>query len=237
MANHVQNFLDRFSKDDALLLPLPVFWTVDISGVSGSDIASAVGNAKEKWGLVKEIDDYIGEGNILVAQEITIPSETLTVFPVNFENSGGFLPGYALNNRADFSSRLFTINFLETHEDIEHFVFRPWIIAVGIEGLVLTKLKATITIKQYGNDGNFRKGYRFHKCVPVNTEGGAALNYTNTDFIVKTVSFLCENYEQLPEKNSKSASNFSASYLNPPVTPIPIPQMNNSSYVLPSNTL
>ena len=87
---------------------------------------------------------------------------------------------------------------METDEDLEHEYFRPWMIALGIKGLVETgsSLKSTIEINQYTNDGFFRKGYRFKKAFPTAVEG-YSLTYDNTDYKIKSVTFACQNYEQL----------------------------------------
>jgi hypothetical protein len=114
------------------------------------------------------------------------------------DSYGGFLPGYAMTSRADFLSRSFSINFLETRQDLEHEYFRPWQIAIGIKGLVErgVNLKSTITVKQYTNDGVLRKGYRFKRAFPVAVEG-FTMDYNNTDYPIKSVTFACENYSQL----------------------------------------
>jgi len=197
MPGNIKTFLDRFSKDSKLALPLPILWSVAIDGINQGAIDTALQEGGEKWKAKNSIDSYVGDDNILVAQEVSLISEVITPETIGIgPGRGGFLPGYGLTERSDFISRLFTINFLETHEDIEHTLFRPWIIAIGIQGLIKSNLKATVTVKQYGNDGSFRKGYKFHKAFPLNAEGGL-INYTNSDFIIKTVSFGCENYEQL----------------------------------------
>jgi hypothetical protein len=199
MSGSVRAFLEKFANNPRFALPLPVLWKVDIQGIHAAIISSILIQAGEKWTARNEIDDYIGDDTILVAQEITIPNESLNIQPYGVDDRGGFLPGYGMIERTDFASRAFTINFLETHDDIEHNLFRPWLMALAIEGLVKSQLKATVTVKQYGNDGSFRKGYEFKKAIPINVEGGAALNYANTDFIVKTVSFICENYAQIKQ--------------------------------------
>jgi hypothetical protein len=73
---------------------------------------------------------------------------------------------------------------------------RPWMIAVGINGLIGSSLKATVEVKQYTNKGDFRKGYKFHKAFPTAVEG-FTLSYGSTDFIIKSVTFACQNYIQL----------------------------------------
>lgn len=138
-------------------------------------------------------------GNILVAQEVTLPSESSSFTPLESGSSmGGYLPGYGLNVRSNFLDRSFSINFLETEVDIEHNFFRPWMISIGIQGLIAKgpNLKANISVKQYTNGGGLMKGYQFRKAFPTAVEG-YTLNYNDTDFKIKSVTFACENYEQI----------------------------------------
>jgi len=172
---------------------------VSIDGVTESSINSVLGDAGESWQAKITPNDMTKNGNILPAQEVQLPSESATFQSMNTgSNMGGFLPSYALESRSDFLSRGFSVNFLETSVDLEHSFFRPWQIAVGIKGLVEqgVNLKANITVKQYNNKGQFRKGFQFYKAFPTNVEG-FTLNYENTDFPIKTVGFACENYRQL----------------------------------------
>ena len=148
------------------------------------------------WQAKTVPDSYTRNGSILVAQEVTIPPESFAITQIGQPNSGGFLPGYGVVARSDFSSRGPVINFLETDQDIEHEFFRPWSIAVGIDGLINHALKAEITVKQYGTDGTFRKGYVFEGAVPTNSEG-YTMNYEDSEFKVKSVTFSCRNYRPL----------------------------------------
>ena len=113
------------------------------------------------------------------------------------ENRGGFLPGYGVTQRESFLTRQLTINFIETDQDICHDFFTPWLIAIGIDGLINQQLKCNITLKQYNNQGKLRKGFIFDKAFPTNVEGGGTLSYADSEFIVKTVTFGCKNYRQL----------------------------------------
>ncbi len=199
MRPQINDFLQAFSGDAKFCLSIPVLWTVSIGGVTESAINTTLAFAGEKWRAKINPDTMSRNGNILPAQEVTIPIESSSFSPmVAGSGLGGFLPGYAMDSRTDFLSRTFAINFLETSRDLEHEYFRPWQIAVGIKGLIEheVSLKADITVKQYNNAGQFRKGYHFKKAFPTNVEG-FTMNYESTDFPVKTVTFACENYEQL----------------------------------------
>lgn len=191
------DFLLAFSSDPRFCLSIPVLWSVNIDGVSTGAINEVLSDAQESWRANMTPNSMTVNGNILPAQEVTIPTESSTFQAMNVgTGSGGYLPGYGLDTRSNFLDRSFTVNFLETSKDLEHNFFRPWMIAVGINGLVGSSLKATMEVKQYNNAGQFRKGYKFKKVFPTAVEG-FALNYDNTEFIIKSVTFACENYQQL----------------------------------------
>jgi hypothetical protein len=198
MGVQINDFLNAFSRESKFCLSLPVFWTVTVDGVGTGSINSVLSRAGEKWQAKMSPRDMIKNGNLLVAQEVQLPNEASSFTPMSMGNTGGFLPGYGLEARSDFLSRNVTINILETNQDLEHNYFRPWMIALGIKGLVETgsSLKGTVEIKQYTNKGQFRKGFRFKKAFPTAVEG-FTLNYENTDFKIKSITFACQNYEQL----------------------------------------
>jgi len=195
---NINEFFSAFSNDEKYFLNLPVLWTVTIDGVEKSSINQILQDAGESWNARVDPASYIKTNTILVAQEITLPRESSTfdAHPSGV-NTGGFLPGYALTARSNFLDRGLTINFLETQVDIEHNFFRPWLIAIGIKGLIArgANLKANILVKQYSNSGKFIKGFKFTKVFPTAIEG-YTLNYDNTDFKIKSVTFACQNYEQ-----------------------------------------
>jgi hypothetical protein len=199
MRPQINDFLQAFSGDAKFCLSIPVLWTVSIDGVSEGAINSVLSNAGQYWSAKLTPNQMSRNGNILPAQQVVIPNESAS-FVAMAEGSGlgGFLPGYAMDSRSDFLSRSFSINFLETRRDLEHEFFRPWSIALGIKGLIEqgVNLKATITVKQYNNAGQFRKGFQFYKAFPTNVEG-FNLDYNNTDYPIKSVTFACENYKQL----------------------------------------
>jgi hypothetical protein len=195
----INDFLQAFSGDSKYCLSLPFLWTVSIDGVSEGSINSVLTFAGERWQAKINPNSMTKNGNILPAQSVTIPTESSNFSPMVAGNSyGGYLPGYALDSRADFLTRSFSINFLETRQDLEHEYFRPWMIAIGIKGLVEQgqNLKSTITVKQYTNQGQLRKGFQFKKAFPTAVEG-FTMDYQNTDFPIKSVTFACENYYQL----------------------------------------
>lgn len=196
----INDFLQAFSQDQRFCLSIPVLWSITIDGVSEGNINKILNSAGEKWKAKITPNDMTRSSNILPAQAVVLPPESSNFSPIvgGGGSYGGFLPGYAMNSRSDFLSRSFSVNFLETKNDLEHDFFRPWMIALGINGLVEdgSGLKSTITVKQYTNQGEFRKGFKFKKAFPTAVEG-FTLDYNNTDFPIKSVTFACENYEQI----------------------------------------
>lgn len=196
----IDDFLQAFSGDARYCLSLPVLWTVSIDGVEMSSINTVLDSAGEEWKAKIHPNSMTKSGTILPAQAVGIPNEAanFSATPIGDGSNGGFLPGYALNGRQDFLSRSFSVNFLETKQDLEHEYFRPWMIAVGIKGLIEygPNLKANIVVKQYTNKGQLRKGYIFKKAFPTGVEG-MTLDYNNTDYPIKSVTFACQNYQQL----------------------------------------
>lgn len=193
------DFLNAFSTDERCFLSLPILWSVNIDGISESAINSTLSEGGEKWKASISPASLTRNGNIVVAQEVSLPNESSSFQAMESGSGmGGFLPGYGLNSRANFLDRSFSVNFLETQKDLEHNFFRPWMIAIGIKGLVEqgASLKGSMEVRQYNNRGQFKKGFKFSKVFPTAVEG-FVLNYENTDFTIKSVTFACENYSQL----------------------------------------
>lgn len=195
----INDFLQAFSGDARYCLSIPVLWTVSIDGVELDSINQILGDAGEYWYAKTSPNSMTKNGNILPAQSVTTPQEASSFNTMAVGDTfGGFLPSYGLTSRNDFLSRSFSINFLETRNDLEHEYFRPWMIAVGIKGLIEQgpNLKSTITVKQYTNDGTLRKGFIFDKSIPTAVEG-TTLSYGDVDYPIKSVTFACQNYRQL----------------------------------------
>jgi|TARA_R110001583_G_scaffold42377_2_gene134623 hypothetical protein len=199
MADPVRDFLQAFSSEEKYFIPHPFLWKVSFqtSNAIKGQINAALNKAGEGWRARTFTDDYTKNGSILVAQDITIPGEQTAFAELGQENRGGFLPGYGVTQREGFLQRQLSINFIETDRDICHDFFTPWLIAIGIDGLINQQLKCGITLKQYNNQGHLRKGFEFDNAFPTNVEGGGTLNYGPGEFIIKTVTFGCKNYRQL----------------------------------------
>lgn len=199
MSVNIDEFFSAFSKDNRFFLHLPVLWGVTIDGVTETAINSVLQDAGEKWAANTTSASYTKSGNILVAQEVTLPNETSEFTTLESGTGlGGYFPGYGLNARSNFLNRLTTVDFLQTEDDIIHNFIRPWMIAIGIKGLVEygPTLKSTMVVNQYKNDGTLMRGFKFTQVFPTAVES-FALNYDNTDFKVVSVTFACTNYAQL----------------------------------------
>jgi hypothetical protein len=199
MGIQINDFLNAFSTEAKFCLSLPVFWSVSIDGVSIGSINSVLESAQEKWRATTSPEEMTRNGNILVAQRVSLPGEgySSTVAPIG-SDYGGFLPPNIMQARDNFGNRNVSVNFLETNVDLEHTFFRPWSIAVGINGFIESgpSLKATMVVKQYDNKGTLRKGFKFTKVTPAKMES-LDLDYNDTTHKVKSVTFICQNYEQL----------------------------------------
>jgi len=199
MGIQINDFLNAFSREAKFCLSLPVFWSVSIDGVSTGSINSVLESAQEKWRATTSPEEMTRNGNILVAQNVSLPGEgySSSVSQIGADY-GGFLPPNIMQARDNFGSRDVAVSFLETNVDLEHTFFRPWSIAVGINGFIESgpPLKATMVVKQYDNKGNLRKGFKFTKVTPAKMES-LSLDYNDTTHKIKSVTFRCQNYEQL----------------------------------------
>ena len=199
MATNINEFFSAFSSEETFFLNLPVFWAVTITGVSQGSINKVLSDAGETWKAKTDPATYTKKNGILVAHEVNIPEEDSQFAPIEAsQNMGGFLPGYAMSSRTNFLSRSLSVNFLQTEVDIDHNFFRPWMIAIGVHGLIEdgAGLKATMEVQQYSNKGAFIKGFKFNKVFPTRVEG-YTLNQESSDFLIKSVTFGCQNYEQI----------------------------------------
>ena len=161
-------------------------------------ITKAYKQDANNWKASTEPDSFTENGNILVARSVNVPNENSQFDIAGQQNMGGFLPGYALNKRADFLSKNLAINFFDTVDDIEHFFFRPWMIAFGIEGLLERNLLwPKVVLRQYDNRMRLRKGYEFREVFPTNVEG-YQLSYNDEEFQEKSVTFAFRDYKPLP---------------------------------------
>jgi hypothetical protein len=195
------DFLHAYGSHQEFFLSLPVLWKVQFFYPQW--LVYAINNALSKnrdefWRAERQPLDYIDrEGGILAARQVVVPNENTSFDVAGGMNLGGFLPGYATNKRMDFLQKNLVINFFDTQDDIEHLFFRPWMIAISIDGLMERNLLCpTVRLTQYNNLMQIRKGYEFTDVFPTNVEG-YTLNYDSTDFIEKSVTFAFRNYRPI----------------------------------------
>ena len=202
MAYEQYDFLDGYSYSARFFLSHPFLWKVQFSYNSelitniNTAISKAYSSDSKDWRAITEPDFFTRNDNILVAREVNVPNENSQFDIAGSQNLGGFLPGYALNKRVDFLTKNLGINFFDTQDDIEHNFFRPWMIALGIDGLINRKLLCKITLKQYNNRMQLRKGYEFIDVFPTNVEG-YRLSYQDEDFLERSVTFAFKEYKPL----------------------------------------
>jgi len=219
MSGPISDFLDAFSRGDPVdpssyygggaqplgsdsnerfFLSHPFLWKISIGANNALKRAvdTACHKAGEGWRALSLPSDYEKNGSVLVAQEVGIPGEQTSFGEFGQENRGGFLPGYGVTQRESFLTRQLSINFFETKTDIEHTFFRPWMIAIAIDGLVNPNLKCPILLTQYDNQMQKRKGFAFEDAFPTICEP-YNLNYHDADFTVKSVTFACRNYRPI----------------------------------------
>tara|TARA_R110002012_G_scaffold66149_1_gene173079 strand:+ start:636 stop:1277 length:642 start_codon:yes stop_codon:yes gene_type:complete len=202
MAYEQYDFLDGYSYSERFFLSHPFLWKVQFSYNSelitniNTAISKAYSSDSKDWRAITEPDFFTRNDNILVAREVNVPNENSQFDIAGSQNLGGFLPGYALNKRVDFLTKNLGINFFDTQDDIEHNFFRPWMIALGIDGLINRKLLCKITLKQYNNRMQLRKGYEFIDVFPTNVEG-YRLSYQDEDFLERSVTFAFKEYKPL----------------------------------------
>lgn len=195
---NVQEFFSTFTKNSDFFLQLPIFWTVSIDTITKDKINQALDEyGVNKWRCIRDAMFYTKKsGNILVAQEINLPSEKATFTTTDMGNNyGGYMPTYVVNSRENFHNKL-SINFLETQRDIDQNFFRPWMIAIATKGLFGGDLTSTMTVKQYTNNGDFMKGFKFQNVFPVAVEG-YKLDYTDTEIKQRSITFSYTQYEQI----------------------------------------
>lgn len=202
MAGEVYDFLNNYSVGgpSRYYLSLPTLWKIEFSNAGSvrGQVDQALEKAGESWRVKNTPEEFVSNGNTLVAREVSVPGETTEFLEAGADvNLGGFLPAYGVNRRQGFLTRTLAVNIFDTDDDLEHNFFRPWMIAVGIDGLINRGLLCpNVILRQYNHKGEVRKGYNFTDVFPTNVEG-YTINYDNESFIEKSVTFAFKNYAPL----------------------------------------
>lgn len=205
MASYIQTFLDKFSSDTKYFLSNSFLWTIRLDGPTIDVINSTLQKLGNEFTAYTEPDEFTDKvnGNLLLAQEVAIPGESIQVSPHSVDNYGSFLPGYSIDKRTDYLSNSVAINLLETKTDIVDGYLKPWHVAVGVDGLLNFNLRrtasgatSTIIATQYDNQLNQRKRYTFRGVFPTNIEGYTLQYLDRPDFLARSTTFGFTNYIQ-----------------------------------------
>ena len=221
----------RVHQDWAGDIPLKNLWGVQISGRNGSSMTE-VGNR-----IQQIVDDYqpqayqVESGLIdkftssdegyLLAQNIAMPTESVSIDTVGLDSIGGLINGYYAGKRSTYGSgNQISITFLETNIDVIDYFIKPWIVAISHKGLIedSVDIKCHITVTQYTRSDEYydnkfqssqtslrdpnityrvRKIFNFLDCAPYNTQGGDQMSYNNISLsdITKTVGWTFSHYK------------------------------------------
>src|SRR5210317_924692 len=212
-------------------IPLKNLWGVQIAGRDGASMTE-VGNR-----IQQIVDDYqprsyqveaglidkfsSSDEGYLLAQNIAMPSESLSINTAGIDSVGGLINGYYAANRTAYGSgNQVTITFLETNIDVIDYFIKPWIVATSYKGLIEddVDIKCNITVTQYTRSDNAynnkvansqtsipnpnitystRKIFNFFNCAPYNTQGGDQMSYNSLSIsdIPKAVGSTFSHYE------------------------------------------
>jgi len=209
MAGEQYDFLSKYSASGPpkFYLSLPSLWKIEFSNASSvvGQVDQALTKARERWRVKNTPEEFVSNGNMMVAREVTVPGETTEFLEAGADiNKGGFLPAFGVEKRQGFLNRNLTVNVFDTNEDLEHNFFRPWMIAIGIDGLINRGLLCpNVVLRQYNNKGEIRKGYIFTDVFPTNIEG-YTIDYDNESFLEKSITFAFRNYEPIDTNQSPS---------------------------------
>ena len=209
MAGEQFDFLSNYSVGGPpkFYLSLPSLWKIEFSNASSvvGQVDKALTKARERWRVKNTPEEFVSNGNTMVAREVTVPGETTEFLEAGADiNKGGFLPAFGVEKRQGFLNRNLTVNVFDTNEDLEHNFFRPWMIAIGIDGLINRGLLCpNVVLRQYNNKGEIRKGYIFTDVFPTNIEG-YTIDYDNESFLEKSITFAFRNYEPIDTNQSPS---------------------------------
>jgi hypothetical protein len=217
-ASNVYRFLDLLGRWD-YDVPLTTQWSVCISPEMGD---TNIEGFFKKIGEYTEIDatdfkihphmmrrvmsnvtqpvvDGIG---LYYAQSVTVPKESFAVESAGITGMGGFLKGSVGSDRMDSSTRIMSLELLETNLDFCDALMRPWIIACSYMGMINlgreNSLKADIYIEQYTrNNGDVmkptRKRHKFSGCMPFDVSENQ-IKHDEETINTKTVSFIYNSY-------------------------------------------
>ena len=126
------------------------------------------------------------EKGILFAHGVNVPGDAIETEKVGYNNSG-YVRGTISNGKTDYDK--FSIVFLENTISFVDLYLRPWIAAIGKEGLLNSSFKTKITVEQLTKMDKYvqfapRKSITFHNCSPVSVYS-QEYNYSGSDVLVR----------------------------------------------------
>lgn len=221
-------------------IPLKFLWTISfLARGPGAATGAAANSLKDignnvstilkryegdnKWVVKPNIyqnqSDNTNTYGYMFATAVAFPNDAFNVSNSEFNNTGGFLPGYIGGQRGGYGgSNSLNITFLETNTDIIDYFIRPWIIAASHKGLIedgKEDIKCNIMINLYTRDKNLykeaivrpdaevkferRKSFMFENAIPMQV-GGDSISYGDLSIsdITKAVTFAFTNYYTIP---------------------------------------
>lgn len=135
----------------------------------------------------------------MFAQNVTTPSETMSVKTASVQNNRGFLPGLLSDGRSFYNNKI-NIDFLETNTSFSDFIIRPWVIAGEHFGFVarendtdvsrdIRNVKSTMYIMEYSRTFQNvsmipKKVWTFFNCAPISVDS-YSLSYNEPSEVQK----------------------------------------------------
>lgn len=211
MPDATSQFLNYISSTWDQTIPLKTLWTLQFTSLpqvirsvdtilAGTERTST---SVAKFPTNKNISDLAYSNftaSTLLAQKITLPSDSLSVNTTRNDNMGGLFGGYYSLQRENYNS--INVDFLETNKDIIDFIMRPWLIAATYKGLVEDNelsIKTDMVVSLYSKydetTWGSRKTIKFEGVVPVSTPGDT-LGYesSNNSAIIRPISLAFKRY-------------------------------------------
>lgn len=200
------SFFNSFLAQKTNGIPYSTQWLLAIDNIPQA-ISSNLSDADTApWSIQTISDTVVSDfknarqtlGGCVFAQEVTTPSENVTIDYVGIsdESRGGFMTAPIVKSRDGMSP--LEVSFLETNNSFLDLVVRPWIVRVGFQGLIATQNKSdnikTILSILFFNRGDQSKGiaptvrkvYKFYNAAPVYCDSDSNDYQKNDVPILKT---------------------------------------------------
>lgn len=215
-------------------LPIKALWTLEFTALErvAKNVNSVLNgyertnSSTKKFPVRYDLAGNNGKGIpyvAFVAQQISFPTDAVSVGTTQNSNMGGLYGGYYSSNRENYTS--IDVTFLDTNLDIFDYLIRPWVIAASYMGLVddgqlsiKTDMIAKLYTKYDPTEWKLRKEIYFEQVVPT-TAPGEVLNYSKDPNLTRQASFIFSKYHV-----SEGARND----VSTPIIESPIPTIQRS---------